>query len=164
MPPCGRHRRQALRRAVQLLAELLPHADQDAVRTLVVYLWATQDRRRPTDRHVQLCYNVVHRWRNRTMAKRESISISFTPEQAGFLTSLVERGEYQSVSEVVRAALRPFQRRQAVLDAEIDRARRVIEAGADQLDQGLIVDGDAFFEEWDAELDELEVTSQQRTG
>ena len=39
-----RHRRQALRRAAQLLAELLPHADQDAVRTLVVYLWATQDR------------------------------------------------------------------------------------------------------------------------
>ena len=38
-----RHRRHALRRAVQLLAELLPHADQDAVRTLVVYLWATQD-------------------------------------------------------------------------------------------------------------------------
>ena len=98
------------------------------------------------------------------MAKRESISISFTPEQAEFLTSLVEGGEYQSVSEVVRAALRPFQRRHAVLDAEIDRARRVIKAGADQLDQGLIVDGDAFFEEWDAELDELETTSQQRTG
>ena len=98
------------------------------------------------------------------MVKRESISISFTPEQAEFLTSLVERGEYQSVSEVVRAALRPFQRRHAVLDAEIDRARRVIKAGAEQLDQGLIVDGDAFFEEWDAELDELETTSQQRTG
>ena len=39
-----RYRRQALRRAVQLLAELLPHADRDAVRTLVVYVWATQDR------------------------------------------------------------------------------------------------------------------------
>ena len=39
-----RHRRQALRRAVHLLAELLPQADRDAVRTLVVYLWATQDR------------------------------------------------------------------------------------------------------------------------
>ena len=98
------------------------------------------------------------------MAKRQSISISFTPEQAEFLTSLVERGEYQSVSEVVRAALRPFQRRHAVLDADIDRARTVIKAGADQLDQGLVVDGDAFFEEWDAELDELETTSQQRTG
>ena len=39
-----RHRRQAMRRAAQLLAEWLPQADQDAVRTLVVYLWATQDR------------------------------------------------------------------------------------------------------------------------
>ena len=38
-----RHRRLALRRAVHLLAELLPQADRDAVRTLVVYLWATQD-------------------------------------------------------------------------------------------------------------------------
>ena len=39
-----RYRRHALRRAAQLLAEWLPQADQDAVRTLVVYLWATQDR------------------------------------------------------------------------------------------------------------------------
>ena len=38
-----RHRRLALQRAVHLLAELLPQADRDAVRTLVVYLWATQD-------------------------------------------------------------------------------------------------------------------------
>ena len=98
------------------------------------------------------------------MARRESISVSFTPEQAEFLAALVERGEYQSVSEVVRAALRPFQRRHAVLDAEIDRARRAIKAGADQLDHGLVVDGDAFFEEWDAELDELETASQQRPG
>lgn len=35
----------------------------------------------------------------------------------------VEHGEYQSVSEVVRAALRPIQRRQAVLDAETDDSR-----------------------------------------
>ena len=98
------------------------------------------------------------------MAKRESISISFTPEQAKFLTSLVDRGKYQSVSEVVRAAVRPFQHRQAVLDAEIDRARRDIEAGADQLDQGRIVDADTFFEEWDAELDAFEAASQRRTA
>ena len=39
-----RHRRQAMRRAAQLLAEWLPQADQDAVRTLVAYLWATRDR------------------------------------------------------------------------------------------------------------------------
>lgn len=98
------------------------------------------------------------------MAKRESISISFTPEQVRFLTSLVDRGKYQSISEVVRAALRPFQHRQAVLDAEIGRARRNIEAGADQLDQGRIVDADAFFEAWDAELDAFEAASQPRTA
>lgn len=86
------------------------------------------------------------------MARRDSISISFTPEQAEFVTSLVDRGRYECASEVVRAALRPFQQRHAVLDAEIDSARRGIEAGADQLDRGRIVDGDTFFEEWDAEL------------
>lgn len=43
--------------------------------------------------------------------------------------------------------MRPFQRRQAVLDAENDRARRHIEAGADQLDLGRIVDAEAFFED-----------------
>ena len=39
-----RHRKEALRRAVQLLAELLPTRDRDAVRTFVRYLLATQDR------------------------------------------------------------------------------------------------------------------------
>ena len=98
------------------------------------------------------------------MAKRESISISFTPEQAEFLTSLVDQGKYQSVSEVVRAAVRPLQHRHAALDAEIDRARRHIKAGAGQLDQGRIVDAGTFFEEWDAELDALETASQSRTA
>lgn len=39
-----RHRQEALRRAVHLLAELLPTGDRDAVRTFVMYLLATQDR------------------------------------------------------------------------------------------------------------------------
>ena len=38
----------------------------------------------------------------------------------------------------------------------IDRARRDIEAGAAQLDQGCIVDAGIFFDEWDTELDALE--------
>jgi len=78
---------------------------------------------------------------------------------------MAKRGDtYQSVSEVVRAAVRPFQPRHAVLDAEIDRARRDIEAGAGQLDQGRIVDAGIFFDEWDAELDALETASQPRTA
>ena len=90
------------------------------------------------------------------MTKRASISISLTPEQADFLNSLVRDGEYQSVSEVVRAALRSFQHRRAVLPAEIERARGEIAAGADDLDQGRIVEGDAFFRQWDADLDQRE--------
>lgn len=39
-----RHRQVALRRAVHLLAELLPTGGRDAVRTFVMYLLATQDR------------------------------------------------------------------------------------------------------------------------
>ena len=39
-----RHRREALRRAAQLLAELLPRGGRDAVGTFVMYLLATQDR------------------------------------------------------------------------------------------------------------------------
>ncbi len=97
------------------------------------------------------------------MAKRASINVSVTPEQADFLASLVRSGEYQSVSEVVRAALRPFQHRRAVLRAEIERARGAIAAGADDLDQGRTVEGEVFFREWDAELDEREEASRRRT-
>ena len=97
------------------------------------------------------------------MAKRASISISFTPEQADFLNSLVRGGEYQSVSEVVRAALRLFQHRRAVLRAEIERARGAIAAGAGDLDQGRIVEGEVFFRDWDADLDEREETSRLHT-
>lgn len=57
---------------------------------------------------------------------------------------------------VVHSALRPYQRRRAVLRAEIERARGEIAVGRDDLDQGRIVEGDAFFREWDADLDERE--------
>ena len=39
-----RRRREALRRAVRLLAELLPTGGRDAVGTFVLYVFATQDR------------------------------------------------------------------------------------------------------------------------
>lgn len=97
------------------------------------------------------------------MAKQASISISFTREQADFLNSLVRDGDYQSISEVVCAALRLFQRRRAVLRAEIERARGEIAVGADDLDQGRIVESDVFFGEWDADLDEREEAARLPT-
>lgn len=44
------------------------------------------------------------------MAVRETITISVTPELRAFLQGCVATGRYSSVSEVVRAALRDFER------------------------------------------------------
>ena len=87
------------------------------------------------------------------MAKRENISVSFTPQQAEFLASCVASGRYQSTSEVVREAIRLLEDHHARREAEVARARELIQEGADQLDRGEVVDGETFFREWDEELD-----------
>lgn len=95
------------------------------------------------------------------MANRENISVSFTPQQAEFLAACVASGRYQSTSEVVREGLRLLEDRQRRREAELERARALIQEGADQLDRGEVVDGETFFKEWDEELDALE-TAQRR--
>lgn len=94
------------------------------------------------------------------MAHRQNISVSFTPEQAQFLSSCVASGRYQSASEVVREALRLLEDRQALNQAEVERARAHVQEGAEQLDRGDVVDAAEFFSGWDSELDALE--GQQR--
>jgi antitoxin ParD1/3/4 len=96
------------------------------------------------------------------MAKRENISVSFTPQQAEFLVACVASGRYQSVSEVVREGIRLLEERQRRLEAELERARALIQEGADQLDRGEIVDGETFFREWDEELDALEAAQRRK--
>lgn len=98
------------------------------------------------------------------MARRENISVSFTPEQAEFLASCVENGRYQTTSEAVREGVRLLQDQIALRQAEIDRARALIQVGAEQLDQGQTVDGDTFFAEWEVELDEFEADRQHHRG
>ncbi|MCJ2054018.1 type II toxin-antitoxin system ParD family antitoxin [Methylobacterium sp. J-070] len=44
------------------------------------------------------------------MAARETITISVPPELRAFLQGCVATGRYTSISEVVRAALREFER------------------------------------------------------
>ena len=90
------------------------------------------------------------------MAKRENISVSFTPQQAKFLAACVASGRYQSTSEVVREAVRLLEERQESRQAEFTRIRDLTREGADQLDRGEVVDGETFFHEWDEELDALE--------
>jgi antitoxin ParD1/3/4 len=89
------------------------------------------------------------------MANRENISISFTPDQAAFLAGCVRSGRYQSASEVVREAVRLLEHQLARREAELARARAMIQEGAEQLDHGEVVDGETFFREWDEELEDL---------
>lgn len=98
------------------------------------------------------------------MAKRENISVSFTPQQAEFLAACVASGRYQSTSEVVREAVRLLEDQQERRQVEIERLRARIREGADQLDRGEVVDGKTFFREWDEELDALEAAQRRASG
>ena len=96
------------------------------------------------------------------MARRENISVSFTPQQAEFLAACVASGRYQSTSEVVREGLRLLEDAHERRRAELERARALIQEGADQLDRGEVIDGETFFREWDEELDALEAAQRRK--
>jgi antitoxin ParD1/3/4 len=87
------------------------------------------------------------------MVKRENVSVSFTPHQASFLAARVASGRYQSMSEVVREAVRLLEEQHERQQAEFDRARVLIREGADQLDRGEVVESETFFREWDEEIE-----------
>jgi antitoxin ParD1/3/4 len=96
------------------------------------------------------------------MAKRENISVSFTPQQAEFLAACVASGRYQSTSEVVREGLRLLEDSHRRRNAELERARELIQEGAAQLDRGEVVEMGTFFREWDEELEALEAARRRK--
>jgi len=98
------------------------------------------------------------------MAKRENISVSFTPEQVAFLTAQVASGRYQSSSEVVRDALRLLHDLVARREVERARVHELVREGVRDLDDGDVVDEATFFAEWDAELDALEQRLRPEAG
>jgi antitoxin ParD1/3/4 len=98
------------------------------------------------------------------MARRHNISVSLTPEQAAFLASCLETGRYQCTSEIIREAVRLLQDHQAMRAAEIECARALILEGAQQLDRGAVVGAEAFFDEWDAELDAFDSRDRSAAG
>lgn len=63
------------------------------------------------------------------MGKVEKISVALPAEMAALLDRAVESGEYASVSEVVRDALRDWKRRQELRSIEIDELRRLWREG-----------------------------------
>lgn len=63
------------------------------------------------------------------MAAVEKVSIALSPEMVAMLKGAVASGEYASVSEVVREALREWNLRKPLREAEIERLRKAWREG-----------------------------------
>ncbi len=76
------------------------------------------------------------------MSNIEKVSIALTSEMAAEVRAAVAEGDYGSVSEVVRDALRDWRLRRRVETLETEDLRRLIQEG---IDSGPGLEADAVF-------------------
>ena len=74
----------------------------------------------------------------------EKISIALPPEMVAEVREAVNGGEYASVSEVVREALRDWKLRRKIEAFELEELRRLVQEG---IDSGPGIDADIVFAE-----------------
>ena len=65
------------------------------------------------------------------MANVEKLSVALTPEMVAEVRAAVEGGDYGSVSEVVRDALRAWRLRRKIETLETEELRRLVREGID---------------------------------
>jgi len=80
--------------------------------------------------------------RRRIVAQALPITVSLPPEMAAMLRQKVEDGEYGSVSEVVREALRDWSRKQSADQRELQELRSLLK---EAMDSGRGETGSAVF-------------------
>ena len=76
------------------------------------------------------------------MANVEKLSVALTPDMAAEICAAVQNGDYGSVSEVVRDALRDWRLRRKVEMLENGELRRLLQEG---IDSGPGLEADAVF-------------------
>ena len=81
-------------------------------------------------------------WHRGWVSRVEKLSIAVTEDMAAELRAAVEGGDYGSVSEVVRDALRDWRLRRRIEALEIEELRRLVREG---VDSGPGVDGGTVF-------------------
>lgn len=81
------------------------------------------------------------------MASRVTVNVSLTPELEKFVASRVASGRYQSLSEMVLAALRLLEQQELARQAALEETRQKIEIGFDQAERGELFDGEEVFRE-----------------
>ncbi|GLI91660.1 type II toxin-antitoxin system ParD family antitoxin [Methylocystis echinoides] len=87
------------------------------------------------------------------------MSVSLTPELEQLVRQKVDTGRYTSASEVLREALRLLEERDQLEASRKDEIRAKVAAGMASLRAGDSVDGEAFFDRLEAELE-----AQDRRG
>lgn len=65
------------------------------------------------------------------MANVEKLSVALTPDMVAEMRAAVEGGDYGSVSEVVREALRDWRLRRKIETLETEELRRLVQEGMD---------------------------------
>lgn len=86
------------------------------------------------------------------------MNVHLTAELEQMVQAKVKSGRYNSASEVVREALRLMEERDAVR-ADV---RKMILAGYESAQAGRLVDGDAFFDQMEAEM-QMEIQAGKLT-
>lgn len=81
------------------------------------------------------------------MPHRTTVNISLTPELDTFLQGRVQSGRYQTMSEVVREALRLLQYQEQQQDQALHELKGKLKRGAAQAERGELFDGDEFFDD-----------------
>ncbi|HJU19355.1 MAG TPA: type II toxin-antitoxin system ParD family antitoxin [Stellaceae bacterium] len=76
------------------------------------------------------------------MSRIEKLSIAVPVEMAAELRAAVEAGEYSSVSEVIRDALRDWRLRRKFEALEVDELRRLVQEG---INSGDGIEADVVF-------------------
>ena len=82
------------------------------------------------------------------------MNVHLTPELEQMVQSKVKTGRYNSASEVMREALRLMDERDQMKAMQKEELRKKIAAGLKSLEEGRVHDGEAFFAQMEAELDE----------
>ncbi len=80
------------------------------------------------------------------------MNVHLSPELEEIVQSKVKSGQYNSINDVVREALRLLEQRDEVFSLRKEEIRRQIEEAWQSAKRGEIVDGDEVFDRIDAEL------------
>ena len=90
------------------------------------------------------------------------MTIMLEPELEQFVQSKLESGIYKSESEVLNTAIVALQEKEKRREEQIRLLNEKIDEGLRSLERGEGTDGETFFKELLAELDEAELSSSSQ--